>query len=296
MSGHYPASFSAILSWSNQNGATVEEGQVRFVQGAILRAVAASRPLNRALVFKGGNALDFVWYPNRSTQDLDFSADMAALDPAWDLARIGVYLRDSLERALAATAAQLGLMLRMQHFEQQPPGTPTKPFITYSGTVGYALPNHQAIAARMRLGRPSPLIVPFDISLNERICATAPIVLAGPQPLRVSTAEDIVAEKLRALLQQALRNRTRRQDLLDIAVLLRAGVPLDPARVASYLLRKAAARDVPVSRAALLAPDLFARAGVDYDQLASTTRRVFIPLPEARALVQAFIVALPLPE
>lgn len=57
-------------------------------------------------------------------------------------------------------------------------------------------------------------------------------MLAGSLPLRVSTAEDIVAEKLRALLQQALRNRTRRQDLLDIAALLRAGVPLDPARVA----------------------------------------------------------------
>ncbi len=120
-------------------------------------------------------------------------------------------------------------------------------------------------------------------------------MLAGSLPLRVSTAEDIVAEKLRAVLQQALRNRTRRQDLLDIAALLRAGVPLDPARVAAYLLRKAAAREVAVSRAALLDPDLLARASVDYEQLAGTARRVFIPFPEASALVRAFIEALPLP-
>jgi hypothetical protein len=83
--------------------------------------------------------------------------------------------------------------------------------------------------------------------------------------------------------------------MLDIAVLLRAGVPLDPVRVADYLLRKAAARDVAVSRTALLDPDLFARASVDYDQLAGTARRVFIPFLEAGALVRAFIAALPLP-
>lgn len=292
MSGNYPTTFAAIDSWAEANGATVEEGQVRFAQGAVLRAIAGSQVLNRALVFKGGNALDFVWYANRSTQDLDFSADMTALDPTWDLAHIGTYLRAGLSRALVPVAAVLGMILTVQRFAQPPPGNPTKPFITYGGTVGYALPAHRALAARMRAGSPSPLTIPFDISLNEVICAAEAVILAGPLPLRVSTT----AEKLRALLQQALRNRTRRQDLLDIAALLRAGVPLDPARVADYLLRKAAAREVAVSRAALLDPDLFARASVDYDQLAYTARRVFIPFPEASALVRAFIAALPLPE
>lgn len=232
MSGNYPATFAAIDAWAGANGATVEDRQVRFAQGAVLRAIAGSRVLNRALVFKGGNALDFVWYANRSTQDLDFSADMAALDPTWDLAHIGTYLCDGLSRALVPVAAALDLTMTMQRFGQQPPGNPTKPFIIYGGTVGYALPTHRALAARMRAGSPSPLTIPFDISLNEIICAAEPVMLAGSLPLRVSTAEDIVAEKLRALLQQALRNRTRRQDLLDIAALLRAGVPLDPARVA----------------------------------------------------------------
>lgn len=50
-----------------------------------------------------------------------------------------------------------------------------------------------------------------------------------------------------------------------------------------------------MSRAALLDPDLLARASVDYEQLAGTARRVFIPFPEANALVRAFIEALPLP-
>jgi hypothetical protein len=294
MSDHYPDTFAAIGLWAAANGATVAEGRVRFAQGSVLRAVAGSRALNRTLVFKGGNALDFVWYPNRSTQDLDFSADMAALDPTWDLARIGDQLRDGLVRALRAAAPEL--TLAVQRFAQQPPGNPAKPFITYGGAVGYALPDQRPLAARLRAGLPSPQVIPFDISLNEVICADELVLLARSQSLRVSTAEDIVAEKLRALLQQTLRNRTRRQDLLDIAALLRAGVPLNPVRVADYLLRKAAAREVAVSRVALLAPDLFARASVDYDQLAGTARRVFIPFLEASTLVRGFIEALPLPE
>jgi hypothetical protein len=134
VSGNYPATFAAIDAWAEANGATVEDGQVRFAQGAVLRAIAGSRVLNRALVFKGGNALDFVWYANRSTQDLDFSADMTALDPTWDLAHIGTYLRDGLSRALVPVAAALDLTMTMQRFGQQPPGNPTKPFIIYSSS------------------------------------------------------------------------------------------------------------------------------------------------------------------
>lgn len=50
------------------------------------------------------------------------------------------------------------------------------------------------------------------------------------------------------------------------------------------------------SCAALLDPALFARARGDCDRLAGITRRVFIPFPEASALVLALIATLPLPE
>jgi predicted nucleotidyltransferase component of viral defense system len=65
----------------------MSEARRRFAQYAVLRAIASSARLSELLVFKGGNALDFVWSPNRSTSDLDFSADMraegaAALDEA----------------------------------------------------------------------------------------------------------------------------------------------------------------------------------------------------------------------
>jgi hypothetical protein len=59
MSGHHPATFAAIGPWAGANGATVAEGRVRFAQGAVLRAIAGSRALNQALVFKGGQRARF---------------------------------------------------------------------------------------------------------------------------------------------------------------------------------------------------------------------------------------------
>ena len=56
----------------------MSEARQRFAQYAVLRAVASPARLSELLVFKGGDALDFVWSPNRSTIDLDFSADMRA--------------------------------------------------------------------------------------------------------------------------------------------------------------------------------------------------------------------------
>jgi len=56
----------------------ISEARQRFAQYAVLRAVASPARLSELLVFKGGDALDFVWSPNRSTIDLDFSADMRA--------------------------------------------------------------------------------------------------------------------------------------------------------------------------------------------------------------------------
>ena len=54
----------------------MSEARRRFAQYAVLRAISSSARLRELLVSKGGDALDFVWSPNRGTIDLDFSADM----------------------------------------------------------------------------------------------------------------------------------------------------------------------------------------------------------------------------
>jgi predicted nucleotidyltransferase component of viral defense system len=125
--------------------------------------------------------------------------------------------------------------------------------------------------------------------LNEPICAEEPVETGSVHPLRVSTLEDIVAEKLRALLQQPIRNRARRQDLLDIAVVLRSDKTVDRARIAEFLIRKAEARGVAVNRSAFHGEGVVSRARQDYASLAQTTRALFISFNEALHTLQTFI-------
>jgi predicted nucleotidyltransferase component of viral defense system len=215
----YPTTFSDIRAWSRSNGVDANEGRIRFVQYTILHGIGSSRTLSELLVFKGGNALDFVWQPNRSTRDLDFSADMGIIGDDSDPTKIADLLRSSLEAGLRVASEQRGVVFAIHSVTKQPPG-PERTFVTYELRVGYALPDQQPLIARMVQGLRSSQVIPIEVSLNEPICADRSTDIQASHWLRVSTIEDIVAEKLRALLQQPIRNRGRRQDLLDIAVLL----------------------------------------------------------------------------
>ncbi len=290
MTLQYPESYAAISSWALWNNVPPSVARRRFAQYAVLHAIASSRLLNTILVFKGGNALDFVWQPNRSTIDLDFSADMKQTTSAFDELVLGQLLRRSLD----ASGRVLGVTFVVHSVKRQPPGE-GKTFISFAASIGYALEDDTGNRRRIEQSKPSKAVIPVEISMNEPICADILVEIDGVRQLRVCTIEDIVAEKLRALLQQPLRNRNRRQDLLDIAVALRSGPHLDHARVADFLLEKANARDVRVSRAAFHRPEISAYAHEGYQQLQANTRVLFIPFEEALALVYAFIDTLPIP-
>ena len=69
---------------------------------------------------------------------------------------------------------------------------------------------------------------------------------------------------------------------------------LSDATVADILLRKAAARDVPVSLAAFEEPEIWEWAARDYHLLENQSNR-FVPSDEARDVVRAFVSELALP-
>lgn len=289
----YPTSFEEVGEWGRGRSIPASEARRRFAQYAVLRGVASSRLLGRLLVFKGGNALDFVWSPNRSTLDLDFSVDMSQRESR-KLTEERV--AELLSGGLAVSERDLGVRFGIHSVRRQPPGE-GKTFVTYTARIGYALPDDRNNRTRLEAGRPSTLVIPVEISVNEPIGADESLSLSGGgRPLRVSTLEDIVAEKLRAYLQQKgdLRNRHRGQDLLDIAFVLRRH-DLDRALVSRFLLDKARARNVPVSKAAFHAPELADRARQDYEGLRDTVREDFIPFEEALEAVLGFVKALAIP-
>ncbi len=280
----YPASLSGIGEWAASNKMRVAEAKFRFAQFGVLQAVADSRTLSRILAFKGGNALDFVWLPNRSTKDLDFSATDSMLT-AEELASL---LTPSLSRVTGRT----GVLYRVQRMEQQPPGS-NRTFITHEGTIDYALPDDRRNRQLIEQEQSSKAVVPIEVSLNEPACGTEELEIEGSNPVQVCRIEDIVAEKLRALLQQPLRNRHRPQDVLDICVAVREYPHLDLDLVARFLLEKAAARSVPVSRAAFHQDEIRIRAAQGYNGLKETTRRSFPELEEAFAAVLSLVDRLP---
>jgi predicted nucleotidyltransferase component of viral defense system len=152
--------------------------------------------------------------------------------------------------------------------------------------------NHDLLAQ----GLSSKASVPIEISLNEPICGAVNVDVQSANPLSVCQLEDIVAEKLRALLQQPIRNRTRPQDVLDIAVVLREKPALDADLVAEFLISKAAARHVSVSKLAFHEEEIRSRARGNYDGLKETTRKVFIVFDEAFADLLTFVDRLRIPE
>ena len=107
------------------------EARIRFAQYGILRAISLSRELSRLLVFKGGNALDFIWQPNRSTSDLDFSIDMAQ-----DASNIDVEtLRALFDGALTAAFRDANLISRTRQDYDSLRATARTFFIPFSDAL-----------------------------------------------------------------------------------------------------------------------------------------------------------------
>lgn len=287
----FPIRFQEISAWARDNAVPFDEARRRFAQFVILAAIVSNRSLREGLVFKGGNALDFVWQPNRSTLDLDFSIDHDRV--AFD---IGVEsIRRSFERSIGVVQQRFGVRLSVQSVRQMPPG-PNRTFPTFTVRIGYALPDETALLRRMDDGRPSTHVIDVEISVNEPLGGvTTTLLTPSLPPLRVGTVEDITAEKLRALLQQPIRNRQRRQDLLDIAVLLRLHPGIDREAVGRFLVLKSEARGIDARRSAFAAPEIRRRASVDYDRLRETTRVLFVPFDEAWELLMDFVQSLPIP-
>jgi len=203
-------------------------------------------------------------------------------------------IREFFEPSLQRVSTTTGVSYRIQRLKQQPPGA-GKSFITFDLSIGYALPDEPRNQQLIRNGSPSLANIPVEISLNEPICATQDVDMGSANGLQVSTQEDIVAEKLRALLQQVPRNRTRPQDVLDIAVCLRDGAHLRPEIVTGFLLQKAASRNIEVNLKGFLAEELWQRAEQGYAELERTTRTKFISFGQAKELVLAFVRILAIP-
>lgn len=142
-----------------------------------------------------------------------------------------------------------------------------------------------------------PEVVELEISLNDVLCETIEKQLSDTtKPVRVCTLEDILAEKLRALLQQPIRGRSRPQDDYDIASRMREfGALIDLVKVSEFLVRKSRARDISPRKSSYGEP-VRQKAMVNYDEEIKAQATEFIPFDEAWEVVLLMVSQLSIPK
>lgn len=258
-----------IREWTERVRADPQRYPERQATEILLAAIGESEAYGDSLYLKGGVLMGIVYQSPRQTADIDFTADFVPDTNTETL------LRDNLNVELRRAAARLGYpqtVCRVQSIRRQPRRNHfiEANFPALEVTVAYA---RRDTAAHERLERGQcPTVLNVEISFREPVHAVEFVRLGpdNPVPLRAYSLTDLVAEKLRALLQQERRQRNRRQDVYDIDFLVER-VPLkseDQHAILDALIDKAQARDIRPGPASMDAPEVRRRAAAEWDTLA----------------------------
>lgn len=203
----------------------------------------------------------------RQTGDLDFTT---TLPPTADVDSV---VRNSLDREFPRVTAKLGypdVICKVQSIRKKPTAKNFEDlsFPAIKVNIGYAQrgTTQEAMLNRRRAAR----VIQADFSFREPI-GTIEIVKLGESGTRVGVYSliDLIAEKYRAFLQQEIRDRNRRQDVYDIAHLLRR-FDLDDDEKASILncLRiKCEARYITPTINSVRNDDLIRRAKSEWNSM-----------------------------
>jgi len=280
-----------IRAWVERARADPQLFRDRQVTEIVLAAIGLSPSLHQSLILKGGTLMAIAFGSRRGTGDVDFSATVEP-DGFAEL------LRAELDAQLPAAAIKLGyldLVCRVQGLKRRP-----KPEL-FEGADFPALElrigsaergsKQEAALAEGRAGR----ILIVEVSFRDQVYAFQELNLGRADvAVQAFTVEELIAEKLRALLQQPIRNRNRRQDVYDIAFLLEANPPevADRTQILAILLEKCRTRKIEPNRNSIDDPEIAERAEREWN----TLRLEIADLPEFGprfTLVRDFYRALP---
>lgn len=277
-----------IRAWVEQSK---EHRAFREAVHTVLAAISGTPELRTGMIMKGGILLALSYESTRYTKDIDFSTPVRLAD-----FNIESFMR-RFEASLASAVDGLdyGLDCMVQKHEQQPPRDDAT-FPTIRISVGYADKSNASAHRRLR-AKNAPHVVRIDYSLNEP--AGAPVLFEVEDGVAIQTYsfEDLVGEKFRALLQQEVRNRFRRQDIYDLHFLLTdhpdRDSPFSRLKILNSLRERAAARNLQVGRGSMRNPDIRQRSRRDYESLSSEIEHDLHPFDTAYEAVMTWYEALP---
>lgn len=279
-----------LMEWIGE-APTKELGEFRKAVHTILTAISTSDTLRPSMILKGGILLAIRYSSGRFTKDLDFSTDKTLSDQFSVQSVV-----DELNASLLQSVEELpyGLDCRVQS-ARKIPNRDDATFPSIKMTIGYAT---QATAAHKRLlAGHAPKTISIDYSLNEPLPNIDGITLnEGEEDLMTYSLIDLIAEKIRSLLQQESRNRGRRQDIYDIYMLVDKVAEIDAdekLQILSSLLIKSRSRDIEPEKNSFENPVLKSKALKDYDTLADEVEGVLPDFDKAFDVVQKFYTSLP---
>lgn len=280
---------TALEEWV-ANATDERQRAFRSVVHIVLAAIGASHELKPAMVMKGGVLLAIRYATGRHTTDVDFSTSVHYREFAAGQQKFISQLDTAIRQA--AETLNYGIACAIQGVEVQPRAEGN--FQTLRIRIGYANKTSSGAMKRLADGR-SPQVVQIDYSFNEIIGDVDFLGVDGDLEIQTYSETTLLAEKLRAILQQEERQRSRRQDIYDLHyVLTHWGTDHARAeRVLRLLLEKAASRELAIDRNSMTLPAIYERSQREYADLAPTIEGELPPFDIAFTTVREYYESLP---
>ena len=280
-----------VRAWVEASRADPTRYRDRQVTEIVLTAIGLAPSLHTNLVLKGGAAMALAFKSTRVTGDVDFTS---MVEPA----ELAEKLTPELNELLPKTAIKLGyldLLCQVQSVKKMPRAENFEDhdFPALRVRIGSAK-RGTAEAARLAEGKASR-VLDVEISFRDHVYTFQELNLMGAGvAVRAFTIHELVAEKLRALLQQPVRKRNRRQDVYDIAFLIDdhdfSGD--DKATILTTLIEKCRSRGIDARQDSMDNPEIKQRAQADWDTLALEIGDL-PPFDERFALMRDLYTSLP---
>lgn len=230
----------------------------------VLRAIAGAKTLAPFMIMKGGILLAIRYHSSRFTKDVDFSTSRALQEV--DLPGL---LKD-IEDAIAPVSADndYGLALLLQSYKINPANKPDAAFPTLQLKIAYASKSNGGEMRRLAL-KQAPRAIQIDYSFNEWVSEVESQTVDGGI-LNMYAYHDLIAEKLRSVLQQPIRERARFQDIYDLHLLIEGTTPTheDKQAVLEKLRMASSDRNVPIFKLALRQDAVIEYSKKEYSSIA----------------------------
>ena len=243
------------------------------------------------MVLKGGILLALQYDSSRFTRDIDFSTDRTTRE---------VDLEDfiaTFEAALVEAVSELGYDVDciVQGWQKQPPRADAT-FPTIRIRVGYAKRGDERLHRRL-MRKEAQHVVKIDFSLNEPLGEPELLEIEEGKSIRTYSFHDLIAEKIRAVLQQEVRNRQRRQDVYDLNLLLKNNSTRISDEINSKVYHslkiKSAARELDVDKKSMRNPEIIRRSRQEYSKLEAEIEGELPDFDETYEFVRSYYECLP---